>query len=153
MPYNFSQGEAIRLASRRGACPTISTREMLDARGSYGASSRRLGSGRAFGIRSDSAPGGRALPIDSAFGCVCVIARSQLRRLEFRSDSAAGGRALPIYSGFGCVCVIARSRVCRLEFRRRICAQYLAASECSRGTPDSLAHNQHAFQNRDSSGA
>ena len=61
--------------------------------------------------------------------------------------------ALLIRSAFGRVSVIARSQVCRLEFRRRICAQYLPATGCSRAMPDSSAHNQRAFQNRDSSGA
>jgi hypothetical protein len=48
---------------------------------------------------------------------------------------------------------IARLRVCRPEFRRRICAQYLRATECSRARPESSAHNRRAFQNRGSSGA
>ena len=61
--------------------------------------------------------------------------------------------AFLIHSAFGRMSVIARSQPCRLEFRRRICAQYLPATECSRATPDSSGHNQHAFQNRDSSGA
>jgi hypothetical protein len=51
------------------------------------------------------------------------------------------------------VSAIARSQACRLEFRRRICAQYLPATGCSRAMPDSSAQNQRAFQNRDSSGA
>ena len=61
--------------------------------------------------------------------------------------------AFLIHSAFGRMSATARSQVCRLEFRRRICAQYLPATGCSRGMPDSSAHNQRAFQNRDSSGA
>ena len=61
--------------------------------------------------------------------------------------------AFLIHSAFGRMSVIARSQVCRLEFRRRICAQYLPATGCSRAMPDSSAHDRHAFQNRDNSGA
>jgi hypothetical protein len=61
--------------------------------------------------------------------------------------------AFLIHSAFGRMSVIALSQACRLEFRRRICAQYLPATGCSRAMPDSSAHNQRAFQNRDSSGA
>ena len=58
-----------------------------------------------------------------------------------------------IHSAFGRMSVIARSQVCRLEFRRRICAQYLPATGCSRAMPDSSAHDRRAFQNRDNSAA
>ena len=61
-------------------------------------------------------------------------------------------RSRPTNSAFACRS-IARSQVCRLEFRRRICAQYLRATGCSRAMPGSSAHNRRAFQNRNSSGA
>ena len=48
---------------------------------------------------------------------------------------------------------IARSQLCRPEFRRRICAQCLPATGCSRAMPDGSAHIRRAFQNRDNSAA
>ena len=80
-----------------------------------------------------------------------LAATSRLYLLFWKSLSSIP--AFLIHSAYGHVSVIARSQVCRLEFRRRICAQYLPATGCSRAMPDSSAHNQRAFQNRDSSGA
>jgi len=71
-----------------------------------------------------------------------------------RPNTATSRPAVAPYQyDFVRVSATARSQVCRLEFRRRICAQYLLATGCSRATPDDSAHNRHAFQNRDSSGA
>ena len=77
-----------------------------------------------------------------------LAATSRLYLLFWKSLSSIP--AFLIHSAFGRMFVIARLQACRLEFRRRICAQYLPATGCSRAMPDSSAHNQRAFQNRDS---
>ena len=143
-PLPFVRGEAIRPPGRRRACPTTRFDRVLVASPNYcyvALSPRRAGSGRGLLLNFPALKLGR----------YSLAATSRLYLLFWKSLSSIP--AFLIHSAFGRMFVIARLQACRLEFRRRICAQYLPATGCSRAMPDSSAHNQRAFQNRDSSGA
>ena len=135
-PLPFSKGEAILLPGRRRACPTTRFDRVLLA--SHQLPLRRAPSRRFPVLKLGRYPHSLA-------------ATSRLYLLFWKSLSSIP--AFLIHSAFGRMSVIARSQVCPLEFQRRISAQYLPATGCSRAMPDSSAHNQRAFQNRNSSGA